>query len=108
QGLFGDAEAILVDQLRRTPGHPLVRERLEEVRLARESAQHQSGTIERDQLAARPSDHSFDIAASLDALDTLEQAEPRPAMKSTSDEVDVDQVFEKFKEGVRATVADSD
>ncbi len=108
QGLFADAEAILVDQLRRTPRHPLLLERLDEVRLARESAQHQSGTIERDQLGARPSDHSFDIAASLDALDTIEQPEARPALRAPSDEVDVDQVFEKFKEGVRATVADSD
>lgn len=108
QGLFADAEAILVDQLRRTPRHPLLLERLDEVRQARESAQQQSGTIERDQLEARPSDHSFDIAASLDALDTIEQPDARPALRAPSDEVDVDQVFEKFKEGVRATVADSD
>lgn len=108
QGLFADAEAILNDQLQRTPNHPLLLERLEEVRQARELAKNQSGTIERAQVDGRPSDHSFDIAASLDALDTLDEPEKRPALRSANDEVDVDQVFEKFKEGVRATVADSD
>lgn len=108
QGLFADAEAILNDQLKRTPRHPLLLERLEEVRQARALANDRSGTIERAQVDARPSDHSFDIAASLDALDTIEQKEERPALRAASDEVDVDQVFEKFKEGVRATIADSD
>lgn len=108
QGLFSDAEAILNDQLQRTPHHPLLRERLEEVRQARELAKNQSGTIERAQVDASPSDRSFDIAASLDALDTLDEPQKRPALRSAQDEVDVDQVFEKFKEGVRATVADSD
>lgn len=108
QGLFSDAEAILNDQLRRTPRHPLLLERLEEVRQAREAAKSQSGTIERSQVAKAPADHAFDIAASLDALDSLDQAPERPALRSAAEEVDVDQVFEKFKEGVRATVADSD
>ncbi len=108
QGLYGDAEAILGDQLRRLPNHPLLLERLEEVRQAREAAQHRSGTIQRSQLTHTPSDHSFDIAASLDALDNLEKPAGRPALGGASDEVDVDQVFAKFKEGVRATVAESD
>jgi tetratricopeptide (TPR) repeat protein len=108
QGLYADAEAILGDQLRRLPNHPLLTERLDEVRQAREGAQYRSGTIERSQLAHSPSDHSFDIAASLDALDNLEKPANRPALGGAAEEVDVDQVFAKFKEGVRATVAESD
>lgn len=108
QGLYSDAEAILREQLRRLPNHPLLTERLEEVRQARDVAQNQSGTIEKAQLARSPSDHSFDIAASLDALDSLEKPAQRPALGGAAEEVDVDQVFAKFKEGVRATVAESD
>jgi tetratricopeptide (TPR) repeat protein len=108
QGLFSDAEAILGDQLRRLPNHPLLMERLQEVRQAREAAQGHSGTIEKAQVERSPSDHSFDIAASLDALDVLEKPANRPQLAGAAEEVDVDQVFAKFKEGVRATVAESD
>jgi tetratricopeptide (TPR) repeat protein len=56
-------------------------------------------------------DRIFDLAASLDALDELEQA-TRSSRPPTSlrpvDEIDVDQVFAKFKEGVRAQISDSD
>ncbi|MBM4361906.1 MAG: tetratricopeptide repeat protein, partial [Deltaproteobacteria bacterium] len=61
----------------------------------------------------RPSDRSFDIAASLDALDALDALDspattvPRSQLGQT-EQVDVDQVFAKFKEGVRAQVSDSD
>ncbi len=108
QGLFADAEAILLDQLVRSPHHPLLLERLDEVRDARDGAQQGSRTIERDRLANPPSDHSFDIAASLDALDNLEQPAKKPRLGAPAEEVDVDQVFEKFKEGVKAQVAESD
>ena len=126
RGLWEDARAILHDQLSRAPDHPLLIERLREV----EEALVNSGaskTIERSQLSAHsrhPSnraqtrhpaeDRAFDIAASLEALDDLEQAAPeslavgRGAFDSVSQEVDVDQVFAKFKEGVRAQVSESD
>jgi tetratricopeptide (TPR) repeat protein len=123
RGLWEDARAILNDQLARAPDHPLLIERLREVEdaLANSGA---SKTIERSQLSAHsrhPSaraqsrhpveDRSFDIAASLEALDELEQAPEsagRGAFDSVSQEVDVDQVFAKFKEGVRAQVSESD
>ncbi len=114
RGLYDDAKAILVDQLSRTPNHPLVLERLQEVEGIVASA-GASGTIERSQLGSEPvaeDDHAFDIAASLDALDDLEVTsaiQPEAAgFANANQEVDVDQVFAKFKEGVRAQVSESD
>jgi len=118
RGLYDDAKAILTDQLSRTPKHPLVLERLHDVEQALASA-GESRTIERSQLgatAAEPveEDHAFDIAASLDALDALgdlEVSDIQPEAHSFANaeqEVDVDQVFAKFKEGVRAQVSESD
>lgn len=117
RGLFDDARAILQEQLARTPDHPLVVERLRdmEAQLIKSGA---SQTIERgalNGLAGAPTeeDRAFDIAASLDALDQLEQvapshAAPKRGFSSMHQEVDVDQVFAKFKEGVRAQVSDAD
>ena len=74
-----------------------------------------SGTRDRAELemedVAIEDDSVFDIAASLDALDELEEATRSsrpPSSIKAAEEVDVDQVFAKFKEGVRAQVADSD
>ena len=109
RGLFDDARAILNDQLKRTPRHPLVVERLREIdeRLASGNA---SRTIERSQLGQGESDDAvFDIAASLEALDDLPAGRGTAASFSSIDEeVDVDSVFQKFKEGVRAQVDESD
>ncbi len=119
RGLYDDAKAILTDQLSRTPKHPLVLERLRDVEEALAGA-GESRTIERSQLgaaaAAEPveDDHAFDIAASLDALDALDNLEvgdiqpEASSFANAEQEVDVDQVFAKFKEGVRAQVSESD
>ena len=111
RGLYDDARAILTDQLNRTPNHPLLVERLREIDQAASPA-GESGTIERSRFAARrPRQNSaFDIAASLDALDALD-AGPGPGQAggfSPSDEVDVDQVFAQFKEGVRQQISETD
>lgn len=109
RGLFEDAKAILEEQLDRTPNHPLVMERLEEVRQAldQKSRTQDRRRLRRSRPPAR--DRSFDIAASLDALDDLEQAESEaPPMGAPEGDVDVDLVFEKFKEGVRAQVSEAD
>jgi tetratricopeptide (TPR) repeat protein len=110
RGLIEDARAILVDALSRVPNHPLLGERLRELEGV---VAAQSGTHERTepgQLAA-VDDSAFDLAASLDALDVLEQqtrsSRPPSSMRQL-DEIDVDQVFAKFKEGVRAQVSESD
>ena len=107
RGLVDDARAILEDALARAPNHPLLIERLQELDADADLPSH------RDTLESAPGeDRAFDIAASLDAFDELEQATrtsrpPTGALKPV-DEIDVDQVFAKFKEGVRAQVADSD
>ena len=55
------------------------------------------------------SDRAFDIAASLDALDALEgpASEAKPFTQPT-EQVDVEEVFAKFKAGVRAQVSETD
>ncbi len=118
RGLWEDAKLIVEDQLRRVPGHPLLLERLHEIEQSVE-AQTEDESGARVALGAQapagaedtsedgsldPSDDAFDIAASLGALDELEA----PAPRSRSEDVDVDQVFAKFKEGVRAQVSDQD
>ncbi len=111
RGLYDDARAILTDQLARTPNHPLLVERLREIDQAASPA-GESGTIERSQLAAQRArqNSAFDIAASLDALDALDAAPQGPTGRGlgVSDEVDVDQVFAQFKEGVRQQVSETD
>jgi len=112
RGLFQDARLILTEQLTRTPNHRLVIERLQE--LEREMVE--AGVVGSDRPVA-PSDaaasQGFDAAASLDALEELGlspdslRAEASPFV-TADQEVDVDQVFERFKEGVRAQVDDSD
>ena len=111
RGLYDDARTILEEQLERSPNHPLLLERLTEVRQALGVKQSNRPAERRKRRRSRPParDRSFDIAASLDALDDLEQAESEaPPMAALEGEVDVDQVFEKFKEGVRAQVSEGD
>jgi tetratricopeptide (TPR) repeat protein len=108
RGLVEDARTILTDALARSPNHPLLIERLREI----DGTGTESGTHE---LVVgddtHPEDHVFDIAASLGALDELEQSTRSsrpPSSLRAIDEIDVDQVFAKFKEGVRAQISDSD
>jgi tetratricopeptide (TPR) repeat protein len=121
RGLFEDARAILIDQLTRLPTHPILRERIREIENAIAAA-GESGTIEKSRLGPAAQkvepepisiddDAVFDIAASLEALDQLEIEAPvqeAAGMMGADNEVDVDQVFAKFKEGVRSQVAESD
>lgn len=102
QGLYYDAEAILEDTLRLAPDHVLLKERLTEIRADRSLA-----GVQGPPSSLGPTDNSFDIAATLDALDDLD-APKRPKLDTVNQEVDVDQVFAKFKEGVKATVDESD
>jgi tetratricopeptide (TPR) repeat protein len=112
RGLYEDAKAILLEQLGRTPNHKLVLERLGEID-AHLASSGESQTKERSQLSDHGSSQDYDVAHSLEALDSLEvppesfAAESRQMLSSTQD-IDVDQVFEKFKAGVKAQVADND
>ncbi|HYQ03449.1 MAG TPA: tetratricopeptide repeat protein [Polyangiaceae bacterium] len=111
RGLYEDARAILLEQLTRTPNHPLVLERLSEV----DSALGSSGasqTIERSQLNGNQAEDAldpldFDVAQSLGALDEMELPPGSTAM-NTGNDVDVDQVFEKFRAGIRSQVSEHD
>ena len=105
RGLFEDARAVLLEQLHRLPNHPLLRERIDELD-AQENASQPSGA------RARPTneeDRSFAIAASLDAL---EATDPRAAVAQQAmapqGQVDVEEVFQKFKEGVSKQIGADD
>jgi len=109
RGLFEDARAILEEQLVRSPNHLLVHERLREIdeHLGQRSG---SQTIDRSQLGTAPP-ASLDVSSSLDALDALELspqalgAGPEPVR---SGDVDAEQIFAKFKAGIRAQVSEND
>jgi tetratricopeptide (TPR) repeat protein len=112
RGLHEDARAILQDQLARTPNHRLVLERLREVEESL-AASGSSQTIDRSLLgaaASAPAVPAADVAASLGALDELDPPESMRSSEVTSSmvDVDVDQVFAKFKAGVRAQVVEAD
>ncbi len=112
RGLHEDARTILQEQLARTPNHRLVLERLREVEESL-AASGSSQTIDRSLLGAArgaPAAPTADVAASLGALDELDQPESMRSSEVTSSmvDVDVDQVFAKFKAGVRAQVVEAD
>jgi tetratricopeptide (TPR) repeat protein len=104
QGLYSDAEAILTDMLRSAPDHVLLREQLSEIHATLQEQLADEAPPD----SLDPNDNSFDIAASLDALDDLAEPTTAPEMAAPGEEVDVDLVFAKFKEGVKAVVKDSD
>ena len=111
RGLLDDARAILHEQLTKHPNNPLLRERIAE--LDAQDEQRGSGARERprDERAAG-GDHAYDIAASLDALESLDYngIQPAEGHANTEQQVDVEEVFAKFKEGVakQISVDDSD
>jgi tetratricopeptide (TPR) repeat protein len=108
RGLFEDAKAILLEQLGRTPNHKLVLERLSEIE-AQLASSGESQTKERSRL----SDHARteDVEHALEALEAIPESfssESSRKMLSSTEDIDVDQVFEKFKAGVKAQVAEND
>lgn len=107
RGLFDDARAVLIEQLQRAPNHPLLRERISELDTQELAAKQPSGT------RARPTaeeDRSFAIAASLDALESMDAraGAHAPAPMATQGQVDVEEVFLKFKEGVSKQIGADD
>lgn len=102
RGLFDDARAVLAEQSVRMPNHPLLRERLAEIDAQEQAAQKGSGTraLPRQPTSSVADDESFDIAASLDALEALDVAPEAASLMNETGQVDVEEVFAKFKEGV--------
>ncbi len=99
RGLFDDAYNILAVQLERYPNHPLLRERLAELEYAQQSA---SGARERP-----TDDRSFAIAESLDLYPEA-PVTAAGGFSSGDQQVDVEEVFQKFKEGVEKQVSADD
>jgi tetratricopeptide (TPR) repeat protein len=111
-GMFDEARAILDEQLSRLPSHPLLLERKRELEAAAASASApvatESGTREAP-VGPPDVDRSFDIAASLEALDALDvSAAPEPSAEEDPRQVSVESVFEQFKAGVAAQISESD
>lgn len=108
RGLFDDARTILHEQLTKYPNNPLLRERIAELD-ANDEQRAGSGARERPR---DEQDRAYDIAASLDALESLdfEGMEPAEGHAAPDQQVDVEEVFAKFKEGVakQISVDDSD
>ncbi len=121
RGLYDDARNILNDQLARLPNHPLLRERLGELNAQEQTAKRGSGTRElpRDGAAApsvapasvapaEEDDRAFDIAASLDALEAGDHPVRPAAFAAPDQQIDVEEVFAKFKEGVAKQISVDD
>lgn len=109
RGLFEDALAILEEQGQRFPNHPLLLERMREVRDAMEaggSGEHVLPPVEPPYETTE--DNAFDIAASLDVLDGGAMAPDVEHHDGFGKAVDVEEVFAKFKEGVKQQVSESD
>ncbi len=116
-GMFEEAKNLLDEQLARLPNHPLLLERKRDLELMAASAAggvgDGSGTRIVPRTQSSPAeDRSFDIAASLDALDALDGG-PQPQAQATSladdpRQVSVETVFEQFKAGVAAQISESD
>jgi tetratricopeptide (TPR) repeat protein len=109
RGLFDDARVILSEQLAIHPRHVLLNERLSELDAQERAAIEASGPREPPR-AAPTLDRSFDIAASLDAIENLDTtgAMGATAFDAASKQVDVEEVFAAFKEGVAKQVSEDD
>jgi tetratricopeptide (TPR) repeat protein len=123
RGLYDDARVILDEQLARLPNHPLLVERLAELDAQERGTPGGSGTrpspaaAEHEPTEAVTSnglteveDRAFDIAESLGALDGDRSSgvAPPPSFGRVHDQVVVEEVFAKFKEGVARQIGADD
>jgi tetratricopeptide (TPR) repeat protein len=110
RGLCDDARTILDEQLLRLPNHPLVLERLAELDAQERGEPGGSGTRPAP-VAGGLEDRAFDIAESLGALEAERPSAPDTGPSSggaTEQQVDVEEVFAKFKEGVAKQIGADD
>jgi tetratricopeptide (TPR) repeat protein len=105
RGMHDDATGLLLDQWARTPNHPLLREKLEELGINPEASA--ARRVSRPP-SARPSEGNYDVGSSLDALDRASRHSGMPPDDFATEQVDVDQVFAKFKAGVKQQVSEGD
>jgi tetratricopeptide (TPR) repeat protein len=113
RGMFDDARGVLQEHLARHPNHPLLLERMAEISQQEQAHKQSSGTRERphEEDLKTGVDRSFDIAASLDAVESLSDDQTGPAVggfAQAHNQVNVEEVFSKFKEGVAAQISIDD
>lgn len=128
RGLYERAEALLLEELSRMPGHPLLLEALEEVRDDQRLASRPPGSVQPAPMGSSPSQPSrpsrfsaspgsllapnsasgLTLQAQLTELDAAVRESQNPPVGNFASKVDVDLLFEKFKEGVRTQVSDTD
>jgi tetratricopeptide (TPR) repeat protein len=107
RGLFDDARTILNEQIARLPNHPLLLERLTELE-AQEHGMQGSGTRVSPSANIGLEDRAFDIAESLNDGDRASGVGTGTGRAGGPvEQVDVEEVFEKFKAGVAEQI-DSD
>jgi len=99
QGVFETARETIEEALRQSPQNRLLLEKLREI------DQTAGGKSIAPPPSSSLSDRAFDIAASLDALD---QVEPLAPVAPAHAEVDVEEVFAKFKLGVAQQIDEKD
>ena len=107
RGLFDDARTILHEQIARLPNHPLLLERLTELEAQEHGMQGGSGTRVSPSANAGVEDRSFDIAESLGGDGDRASGVGSGRTGAPVEQVDVEEVFEKFKAGVAEQI-DSD
>ncbi len=103
RGLYDDARTILEEQLSRLPNNRLLLERIAELDAHDRAVPGDSGTRPSPSAGPVEEDRSFDIAESLGGLEGGDRASgvgPGPSFNTASEQVDVEEVFAKFKEGV--------
>jgi len=111
QGMLEEAEGLLNEQLARLPNHPLLLERKREIVAARGGADGYAAPADAPISAHATHDiaRALDGLDSLDALDALEQVEPGPpGLGQQQHQISVESVFEQFKAGVAAQIAEND
>ncbi|MFO0743275.1 MAG: hypothetical protein U0270_45815, partial [Labilithrix sp.] len=102
RGLYDDARAILTEQLAKHPNHVLLNERLAEIDA--QDGQRGSGAREKPQ----QDEGAFDLEHGLDALEDYANIEPAEGHANEEQQVDVEEVFAKFKEGVAKQISVDD
>ncbi len=110
-GVFDEAMNLLDEQLLRLPNHPLLLERKREIESLLSGGGGNLGDAGGSRVVPRSGapgeDRSFDIAASLDALDALDAGPQQPRI-APQEQISVESVFEQFKLGVAAQISESD
>jgi tetratricopeptide (TPR) repeat protein len=110
RGLYDDAKTILLDQLQRFPEYPPLLDAMHrlESKLNGESGTRDVGRLERKEQRApareTPKPNGILGHGTVDAEDLMAALES----EGEGEEINVDEVFAKFKEGVKQQISDTD